>query len=78
MRLTPREVEVPGRISEGNSNKIAADKLNITEDTVKGHVSSIMSKLQANDRTHAVMIALRRGFLDFSRSYGRSRSHLGR
>lgn len=66
--LTPREVEVLGTISEGNSNKIVADKLNITEDTVKGHVSSIMSKLQANDRTHAVLIALRRGFLDIWRS----------
>jgi len=66
--LTPREIEVLGTISEGNSNKIVADKLHITEDTVKGHVSSIMSKLQANDRTHAVLIALRRGFLDFWRS----------
>ncbi|HEY1501791.1 MAG TPA: response regulator transcription factor [Acidobacteriaceae bacterium] len=66
--LTPREIEVLGTISEGNSNKIVADKLNITEDTVKGHVSSIMSKLHANDRTHAVLIALRRGFLDFWRS----------
>lgn len=67
--LTAREVEVLGTISEGNSNKIVADKLHITEDTVKGHVSSIMSKLQANDRTHAVLIALRRGFLDFWRSH---------
>ena len=66
--LSPREIEVLGTISEGNSNKIVADKLNITEDTVKGHVSSIMSKLQANDRTHAVLIALRRGFLDAWRS----------
>jgi DNA-binding NarL/FixJ family response regulator len=62
--LSPREVEVLGTISEGNSNKIVAAKLQITEDTVKGHVSSILSKLQANDRTHAVLIALRRGFLD--------------
>lgn len=66
--LSPREIEVLGTISEGNSNKIVADKLDITEDTVKGHVSSIMSKLQANDRTHAVLIALRRGFLDIWRS----------
>jgi len=65
--LTPREVEVLDTISAGNSNKIVADKLSITEDTVKGHVSSIMSKLQANDRTHAVLIALRRGFLDLWR-----------
>jgi DNA-binding NarL/FixJ family response regulator len=66
--LSPREIEVLGTISEGNSNKIVADKLNIAEDTVKGHVSSIMSKLHANDRTHAVLIALRRGFLDTWRS----------
>lgn len=66
--LSPREIEVLGTISEGNSNKIVADKLHITEDTVKGHVSSIMSKLHANDRTHAVLIALRRGFLDMWRS----------
>jgi len=66
--LSPREVEVLSTISEGNSNKIVAHKLNITEDTVKGHVSSIMSKLHANDRTHAVLIALRRGFLDVWRS----------
>ncbi len=69
--LTPREVEVLDTISAGNSNKIVADKLRITEDTVKGHVSSIMSKLQANDRTHAVLIAIRRGFLDLWRSHGR-------
>ena len=66
--LSPREIEVLSTISEGKSNKIVADKLQITEDTVKGHVSSIMSKLQANDRTHAVLIALRRGFLEFWRS----------
>jgi len=66
--LTPREVEVLNTISAGNSNKIVADKLRITEDTVKGHVSSILSKLQANDRTHAVLIAIRRGFLDLWRS----------
>ncbi|MGA7524165.1 MAG: response regulator transcription factor [Acidobacteriaceae bacterium] len=66
--LSPREVEVLGTISQGNSNKIVAAKLQITEDTVKGHVSSIMSKLQANDRTHAVLIAIRRGFLDAWRS----------
>jgi len=69
--LTPREVEVLSTLSQGNSNKIVADKLRITEDTVKGHVSSIMSKLQASDRTHAVLIAIRRGFLDLWRSGGR-------
>ncbi|MFZ0633823.1 MAG: response regulator transcription factor [Acidobacteriaceae bacterium] len=62
--LSLREVEVLNTIAAGNSNKIVADKLRITEDTVKGHVSRIMSKLRANDRTHAVLIALRRGILD--------------
>jgi DNA-binding NarL/FixJ family response regulator len=41
-----------------------ADKLSISEDTVKAHMKSILSKLSANDRTHAVTIAMRRGFLD--------------
>ena len=62
--LTPREIEVLRQISAGCSNKLAADRLSISEDTVKGHVRRILSKLGANDRTHAVTIALRRGFLD--------------
>lgn len=62
--LTTRELEVLNLVSEGCSNKAVADRLNISEDTVKGHVSNIMYKLKANDRTHAVTIALRRGFLD--------------
>lgn len=63
-RLSPREVEVLRRVAAGCSNKIVADQLNITEDTVKGHMKSILSKLQANDRTHAVLIAMKRGFLE--------------
>jgi DNA-binding NarL/FixJ family response regulator len=51
-------------VGEGCSNKIVADYLKIAEDTVKGHMRSILSKLNANDRTHAVMIAVKRGFLD--------------
>lgn len=62
--LTPREIEVLEWVAAGNSNKIVADRLEITEDTVKSHIRSILSKLGANDRTHAVTIALRRGFLD--------------
>jgi DNA-binding NarL/FixJ family response regulator len=62
--LSPREVEVLRMVGEGCSNKIVADHLKITEDTVKGHMRSILSKLNANDRTHAVMIAVKRGFLD--------------
>ena len=62
--LTQREMEVLNQIAVGCSNKVVADRLKITEDTVKGHVRNILSKLNANDRTHAVTIALRRGFLD--------------
>jgi DNA-binding NarL/FixJ family response regulator len=62
--ITPRELEVLRGVANGNSNKIIADSLNISEHTVKNHLKSILSKLDANDRTHAVMIALKRGFLD--------------
>ena len=61
--LTDREIEVLRYVSEGNSNKIIAAQLNISEHTVKGHLKSILSKLGANDRTHAVMIAMKRGFI---------------
>src|SRR6201999_1489701 len=62
--LTEREIEVLRQIAVGCSNKVVADRLQISEDTVKGHVRSILSKLGASDRTHAVTIALRRGFLE--------------
>jgi DNA-binding NarL/FixJ family response regulator len=62
--LSPREVEVLRSVAEGHSNKIVADELAISEDTVKGHMKNVLSKLGANDRTHAVLIALKRGFLD--------------
>jgi DNA-binding NarL/FixJ family response regulator len=62
--LTEREIEVLKLIAKGCSNKIVADRLNITEDTVKGHVRNILDKLKANDRTHAVTIALHRGFFE--------------
>jgi DNA-binding NarL/FixJ family response regulator len=62
--LSSREVEVLRMVGEGCSNKIVADHLRITEDTVKGHMRNILSKLNANDRTHAVMIAVKRGFLE--------------
>ena len=63
-RLSVREVEVLRSVSAGCSNKAVADQLCISEETVKGHMKSIMAKLQANDRTHAVLIAMKRGFLD--------------
>jgi DNA-binding NarL/FixJ family response regulator len=62
--LSNREVEVLRRIARGTSNKIVAEQLAISEATVKSHVKSILSKLQANDRTHAVTIALKRGFIE--------------
>src|SRR5258707_15832941 len=62
--LTPREIEVLRAIAAGNANKLIADKLSITEETVKGHVKNILSKLGANDRTHAVTIGLKRGIIE--------------
>jgi len=62
--LTEREIEVLKQVAAGNSNKIVADHLRISEETVKAHMRSILSKLQANDRTHAVTIALKRGIMD--------------
>lgn len=62
--LTPAEVEVLRLIAAGNANKQIADQLSITEDTVKGRVKNILSKLGANDRTHAAMIGVKRGIID--------------
>jgi DNA-binding NarL/FixJ family response regulator len=62
--LTDREIEVLREVAAGNANKIVADNLAISEDTVKAHMRSILSKLGANDRTHAVTIALKRGIME--------------
>ena len=62
--LTPRELDVLRGIVKGHSNKAIAIKLNIVEHTVKNHIKSILSKLDANDRTGAAMIAIRRGYID--------------
>jgi DNA-binding NarL/FixJ family response regulator len=62
--LSDREVEVLRRVAMGNSNKIIASYLDVSEATIKGHMKSILSKLNASDRTHAVTIAMKRGFLD--------------
>jgi DNA-binding NarL/FixJ family response regulator len=62
--LSSREIEVLRMVAAGSSNKMVADQLFISEDTVKGHMKSILSKLHASDRTQAVIIAMRRGFLD--------------
>ena len=61
--LTPREIDVLRLIARGNANKIVAAELSLTEETVKSHVRNILSKLGANDRTHAVAIGLKRGII---------------
>src|ERR1700722_7286874 len=62
--LTAREIEVLKRVAAGKSNKLAAAELSISESTIRAHMKSILSKLDAVGRTHAVMIALKRGILD--------------
>jgi DNA-binding NarL/FixJ family response regulator len=62
--LTEREIEVLRKVAAGTSNKIIAMELAVSEATVKTHMKSILSKLGANDRTHAVTIAMKRGFID--------------
>lgn len=63
-KLTGRELEVLGLISKGKSNKEIGKMLFVTDNTVKMHVKNILTKLEANDRTQAVVIAIQRGLLD--------------
>jgi len=62
--LTPAEVRVLRLIAEGNANKEIAEQLSVSEETVKGQVRNILSKLGAKDRTHAAMIGLKRGIIE--------------
>jgi len=62
--LRQAEIDVLRLIAAGNANKQIADRLSITEDTVKGRVKNILSKLGANDRTHAAIIGIKRGIID--------------
>ncbi len=62
--LTPAEVDVLRLIATGNANKQIADWLKVTEETVKSRVKNILSKLHANDRTHAAIIGIKRGIID--------------
>jgi DNA-binding NarL/FixJ family response regulator len=62
--LTPAEVDVLKLIAAGNANKQIAAELSVTEETVKGRVKNILSKLGANDRTHAAMIGVKRGIIE--------------
>jgi len=63
-RLTDREEEVIKLLAAGLSNKEIASKLSLSEGTVKNHISAILGKLHANDRTQAVLTALKRGLVD--------------
>ncbi len=62
--LSGRELEVLKLVAAGNTNKAVATSMFVSEDTVKSHMKNISSKLGANDRTHAVMIAVKRGIID--------------
>jgi DNA-binding NarL/FixJ family response regulator len=62
--LTSREIDVLRLVAGGNANKEIAAQLSIAEETVKSHITNILSKLGANDRTHAVTMALKRGIIE--------------
>ena len=62
--LTEREVQVLRRVATGTANKTIAAELSVSEATVKAHMKNILAKLGANDRTHAVTIAVKRGFIE--------------
>ncbi|OLE69659.1 MAG: hypothetical protein AUI36_04615 [Cyanobacteria bacterium 13_1_40CM_2_61_4] len=61
--LTPREIEVLRMLGEGLGNKMVADRLGISEHTVKFHISSIFTKLDASTRTEAVTLGIRQGII---------------
>ena len=65
--LTPAEVDVLKLIAAGNANKEIAARLSVTEETIKGRVKNILSKLGANDRTHAAIIGVKRGIIELER-----------
>jgi DNA-binding NarL/FixJ family response regulator len=62
--MTARELEVLANVAKGHSNKVIAAELSISEHTIKNHLKTILGKLNATDRTHAVTIALKRGILE--------------
>ena len=63
-RLSEREASILRLIAEGHPNKQIAWQLNLAQDTIKGHLKNIFAKLDVTDRTHAVVVAVRRGFID--------------
>lgn len=62
--LSAREIDVLRQVAHGGHNRGIGERLGVSEDTIKAHMKSIMAKLDAKDRTHAVTIALRRGIID--------------
>ncbi len=64
VELSPREIDVLRLIAAGNGNREIAAQLSITEETVKNHVTHILAKLGANDRTHAATIGIKRGYIE--------------
>ncbi len=70
--LTPKEVQILTHVAEGNSNKRIANILGISEQTIKNHVSAILRKLNANDRAHAVFIAIRNGLITVQTTHASS------
>jgi DNA-binding NarL/FixJ family response regulator len=62
--LTPREVQVLQLVAVRNANKEIAAQLSLSEETVKSHIASVLAKLEANSRTHAVTIGLKRGIIE--------------
>jgi two-component system response regulator DegU len=64
--LTRRETQILNYVSEGNTNRQIADILGISEQTIKSHVSAILRKLNANDRAHAVALAIRNGWISIN------------
>jgi two-component system, NarL family, response regulator DegU len=64
--LTRRETEILTYIAEGNSNKRIANILQISEQTIKNHVSAILRKLNANDRSHAVVLGIKKGLINLN------------
>ena len=61
--LTAKEIQILTHVAEGNSNKRIAHILGISEQTIKNHISAILRKLNANDRAHAVFLAIRNGWI---------------
>jgi DNA-binding NarL/FixJ family response regulator len=69
-RLTQREKQILSRVANGNTNKQIARIFNISEQTIKNHVSAILRKLSANDRAHAVVLAIRQGLISVNGTGG--------